>query len=79
MSIWGKRVDAMFTPTEREPGTPEPAAKRVGVIVVGILVAAAVLFAVYRGTLPSETDCLIQTSEVTRGERVSVDSGCDRR
>lgn len=76
MSIWGKQIDAAFTPKAREEGAPESVIKRAGIVALGILIAAAVLFAAYRSTLPSDTECAIQRTDVALGERVAVESAC---
>lgn len=58
---------------------PEPAWKQARVVVLGILIAAAFIFTVWRLQQPSEFDCAIQRAEVLTGERFTVESGCQGR
>jgi len=57
-------------------GKAEPAWKRARVVVLGILIAAAIIFTLSRLSQPSDVDCAMQELEVLRGERVAVESGC---
>lgn len=55
---------------------PEPALKQARIIAVGILIAAAVVFVVWRSQQLSDLECLDQAREVVRGERFAVEDAC---
>lgn len=55
---------------------PEPAWKGARVIALGILIAAAVVFTIWRASQPTDLECLTQQTEVLTGERLAVESAC---
>lgn len=58
--------------------TPEPSWKQARVVVLGILIAAAVIFMIWRAQQPSALDCLEQATEVVQGSRLAVEDACRR-
>lgn len=66
----------MWSPDIAPRATPEPAWKGARMIALGILIAAAVIFAVWRISQPSEVECATQRLEVTIGDRTTVDAAC---
>lgn len=55
---------------------PEPAWKQARIIALGILIAAACVFAFIRFSQPSDTECANQRADVFFNERAAVDSAC---
>lgn len=55
-----------------------PVAKLVVGVAVGVLLAAAVIFAVYRANQPSDFDCAAQRAEYALGniEAWEIDDAC---
>lgn len=68
------RIPPRPTPQRQQP--PAPVWRQAWPIVLGILIAAAVIFTFWRLMQPSALDCETQRAEVLLGERVSVDSAC---
>ena len=73
---WGQKVESPFASKPREEGAPEPAWRQARAITLGILVAAAVIFTVWRIQQPSDMECQMQALDVLAGERVAVESAC---
>lgn len=74
-------VDRYWTGSEWDDAiparsTPASSTKQLRLIVLGILVAAAIVFTIWRLQQPSDMDCLMQQIEVTTGERAAVESAC---
>lgn len=56
--------------------TPDPAWKGARVIALGILIALAVVFTIWRLSQPSELECSIQRLDVIQGQRFAVEDAC---
>lgn len=55
---------------------PDPSWKQARVVVLGILIAAAIIFMIWRANQPSTFDCLEQATDVATGQRFAVDDAC---
>lgn len=73
---WNGQRWVMEMPPRDPRDRPQPAWKQARVIALGILIAAAVIFTVWRISQPSDLECLTQQTEVLTGERVAVESAC---
>lgn len=55
---------------------PDPTWKQARVVVLGILIACAVIFTIWRASQPTEMECQMQRLDVASGDRLYVDDAC---
>lgn len=73
---WGQKVDSPFASKPREEGRPPTVLQQARPIALGILIAAAVIFTVWRVQQPSDFECRTQALDVLSGTRLAVESAC---
>jgi hypothetical protein len=73
---WGQKVDSPFATKPRAEGQPPAVWQQARPIALGILIAAAVIFTVWRVQQPSDLECRMQALDVLTGERLAVESAC---